>query len=311
MAKNITQFAPGMSGSVSLGEANWCVSVFKAGNGCHINNGPRGPNYGGHGWQWTVPDGVTQAKFMFVSNGSNTGGSCCCANGPPSVAGASGIFDVTVEAGEQWCFCQSAGNCCVAGVAGQQGCNFHIYNVTNAEQYYFGNGASCMCAVCNYFANTNCDEYCFGAGTGRCWNSDKDNNNISPYGCRACSEGSAKKAQWDSDETIFRPKQGFSVTPCCWAGIAQHCGTAHFIGLNHFLTNKQHHVGSPVTKTDNEAGQQNNCKFYRGLWGGGNPSYGAGGICQQGAGAPAAITSGGACCCGGPGGPAMFHLWYK
>lgn len=317
MAKNITEFAPGMVSSTSLGLASWCVSVAKAGNGCHINGAPRGPNYGGHGHYWKVPTGVTQARFIWSANGANAGGSCCCSGGAPGRSGSYGIFDLNVTEGNEWCFCMGAGNCCVASSSGQAGCIFYIYSVTNNQTYFASSAASCSCSSCNYYTGSSCCDYvCYGnTGTpNRCFDADKEADGTSVFGCNNCWKGdggtpSICQPTIDSDENVFRSRSGFSVRPCCWTAATALCGTYEFTGLNHMLTNKSHYFGAPSHK-GYISGFTQHCGLYR-AFGGTNGTYGQGGHCMQGAGPYSSYTNSSTCCCSGGGGAAFLTIWYK
>ena len=313
MAKNITEFAPGMAGSNTIGQSRWCSQIFKTGNGCHTADGPRAPNYSGRGYQWCVPEGVTQARFHVVANGSNAGGTCCCMWGPPGMSGNSAVFDVDVVAGECWCFCMAAGGCCVAASDGQGGCDFYIYNATNSETYWRSAYASCGCSCCNYahYTSTTCSTYCFLNGTGRCWNSDINTISNSNFACVESYRASIKKADMDSDVNVTRTRQGFTVSPFCWGGVNSHCGSTYFFDVNHFKTSLSHYMGTnAAVASENETGESFMCGFYRGF-GGGNPSYGKSGHCMAGVAGITGITNSNNCYCGGQGGPSFLTIWYK
>ena len=314
MAKNLTQFAPGMIGDVSIGQGDWQVQTFRAGNGCHTLDGTRTPNYGGNGFKWTVPTGITQAKFFYVANGSNPGGTNCCMTSVPGSSGSSGILDVSVTEGEKWCFCTGAGGCCVATEGGQQGCQIHIYNDTNSEYFFKADGAMCTRACCNMQNDAKCFEVCYGdtpnQAIGRCFEATHQLSNISVYGCAACSAASAKKADFDSDENVFKSRQGFTVTSCCSGPPSDICGSSQFADINHFKTNLSHYAGAPMIKTGNQVGGSTTCAFMK-MWGGTSTTYGMGGICTGGTGGMPAIAEGGNCYCGGGGQPAFITIWYK
>ena len=124
------------------------------------------------------------------------------------------------------------------------------------------------------------------------------------------SAASAKKADFDSDQNVFKSRQGFSVTSCCAGPPSDICGSSQFTDINHFKTNLSHYAGAPFIKTGNQTGGSATQAFMR-MWGGGSTSYGMGGICTGGTGGMPAIAEGGNCYCGGPGQPAFITIWYK
>ena len=61
---------------------------------------------------WTVPDGVTCARFQLWGAGAGTGGGCCCSYSPWGGNGAYASVIMQVTAGQQYTICTGCALCC-------------------------------------------------------------------------------------------------------------------------------------------------------------------------------------------------------
>lgn len=76
---------------------------------------------------WSVPSGVTEAKFQLWGPGSGTGANCCCGGAPYGPTGAYMTFTKTVSSGQVYCIHTGCAYCCCAsmttpGVCGSPTC---------------------------------------------------------------------------------------------------------------------------------------------------------------------------------------------
>ena len=143
--------------------------------------------------QWTVPAGITKAKFQLWGGGYGSNPGCCCGGSPGGMSGAYAEATVTVAAGQQYTVCagcscsvrhcsnQSPGYGCMSWVTGPTVCclkadGIYCYN-DNCQsmncmrqcmgygtcwyymQPYCTNSGSCWCSY---------SEYCFGNSCATC-----------------------------------------------------------------------------------------------------------------------------------------------
>lgn len=76
---------------------------------------------------WTVPSGVTEAKFQLWGPGGGTGQNCCCGGAPYGPTGAYMTFTKTVSASQVYCIHTGCASCCCGsqttpGVCGSPTC---------------------------------------------------------------------------------------------------------------------------------------------------------------------------------------------
>lgn len=328
MAKNITTFAPGMTGSSTVGRAEWYNEIVVPGTGNSRMCGPRNGDHGSNNSIWKIPnntgkDGAgantpaAKVKMWLVNPGSNGAGFNCCGWGPPGASGAKAVFDlVTSDVGTSTgCYqiCTPNGQCCVATIGGQEGCRWRVYNNDSTKILFAFSSAECGCGICNYYANDICNEVCYTAGGHmRQWDACCTSANADAYHCRAesaCNNGDVKYLQADSDVNVFKSQNGFGIAACCFSSAyAKKMVTP----VNHWCTTKAHYISvGGLGLTCNNTGATLTCNFSK-LWGGTSISYGRGGaLCEAGMPGQVAIAGGGNCYCGGPGGPGVYMMWYK
>jgi hypothetical protein len=309
MAKNLTQFAPGMQSPTSLGESGYCALVFGAGG---RNDGTWGNirNYGGHGLQWEVPTGVTEARFYVTGQGSGGGGVNCCGYGPGGNGGGSAVIAVAVEGGNEWCFCMAARASCAQGNAGEIGCRLYVYDKTASQLYFETSVTPSQCACCNYYVNNNCETVCFTTtAETSCWEAENSCLGLSRYGCKEAYIASPFYKLADSDVNMFKTRPGYTISTCCYSAAA-HCGMSTFSPRQHFKTDKSHYVGTSITQAENNTGATHRTQFAS-MHSYASTSYGLGGICEMGGMGLSAIANGGNCYCGSTGPNSFVTILYK
>ena len=87
---------------------------------------------------WTVPSGVTCARFQVWGAGTSSGMACCCSYGVPGSTGAYASVIIPVTAGNSYTLCAGCAYCCYPSHSGgsQDGC----------QSYVTGSGLSNFCA---------------------------------------------------------------------------------------------------------------------------------------------------------------------
>jgi len=133
---------------------------------------------------WTVPAGVTRARFQIWGAGGGSGAGCCCGGSPFGSTGAYASVIIPVTAGNTYTLCAGCAFCCFPSVGTQgriagcpswvQGaglCNF----CANGGQGRLGNwmamyGKCNVCRIstlaCNYGGPCICNvgsDYCFAS----------------------------------------------------------------------------------------------------------------------------------------------------
>lgn len=108
------------------------------------------PQNGGCCCYWTVPAGVTWAKFEVWGSGGDGGGACCCQH--PAMGGGSGSYTrktTRVVPGQGYTICAGGSGCCSQTCKGTDG--FPSY-VCNASATY----PVCLCASGGYGGTSGC-----------------------------------------------------------------------------------------------------------------------------------------------------------
>jgi hypothetical protein len=88
--------------------------------------------------QWTVPVGVTCARFQLWGAGAGTGGGCCCSISPWSSNGAYASVIIPVTAGNTYTICSGCAACCFAVRA--------VNNADGCPSFVIGTGLNNFCA---------------------------------------------------------------------------------------------------------------------------------------------------------------------
>lgn len=329
MAKNLTTFAPGMSGATKIGQNDWYNEIVMPGQGCTARCGPRNGDQGtanhvfkfptNTGYGGTVNDQTpaTEIKLWMVNPGSQGAGGNCCGWGAPGTSGAKAVFDINTNMPDgQRCIriCTANGGCCIAALDGQQSCRWRILSHDENRCMFLFTTATCGCWECNFYNSSKCNEICYmggGSGPVRCWDSKETCSSSSSYWCNPEIVGQVNDPQYvqpDSDVNVFKQQVGYAVAGCC---SDQARNITMVFPINHWCTQKAHYVGVKGMGYDcNNAGGTLMCGLAR-IWGGTNHGLGRGGICEAGVGGVPAIAGGGNCYCGGPGGAGFMMFWYK
>ncbi len=113
------------------GTTSWSGGGFKV---CDTTNYKRC----GASCTWTVPAGVTCARFQVWGAGTSSGMGCCCAYGVPGSTGAYASVIMPVAAGSSYTLCAGCAYCCYPSHSGgaQNGC----------QSYVTGTGLTNFCA---------------------------------------------------------------------------------------------------------------------------------------------------------------------
>lgn len=120
----------------------WCLIPELPDTGCSWTTGFKvcGTCYRcGAFCSWTVPNGVTCARFQIWGAGAGTGFSCCCAFTPFGGTGAYASVIIPVTAGSTYNLCAGCAYCCCATAGGTN-------NVDGCASYVTGTGLSNFCA---------------------------------------------------------------------------------------------------------------------------------------------------------------------
>ena len=130
---------------------------------------------------WTVPGGVTCARFQLWGAGAGTGGGCCCSISPWGGTGAYASVVMPVTAGQVYTLCSGCAFCCFARGAQNiaDGCPSFVLGTGLNNFCAEGGDANRSCQICRrmgpypygcctmykshcvYIAGT---DYCFGGG---------------------------------------------------------------------------------------------------------------------------------------------------
>ena len=109
---------------------------------------------------WTVPGGVTCARFQLWGAGSSSGTSCCCGYGLPGATGAYASVIIPVSSGSSYTICSGCAYCCHPCWGGGDSGN---------TSYVQGNGLTNFCAlggrggICCYLrSHYDCGGQCKG-----------------------------------------------------------------------------------------------------------------------------------------------------
>lgn len=89
---------------------------------------------------WTVPAGVTRARFQLWGAGGGSGAGCCCGGSPFGSTGAYASVIIPVTAGDTYTLCSGCAMCCCA-TAGSSG-----NNASGCPSFVVGIGLTNFCA---------------------------------------------------------------------------------------------------------------------------------------------------------------------
>ncbi len=123
-------------------------------------------NGAGANCTWTVPAGVTCARFQVWGAGMGSNPGCCCGGSPGGANGAYAEMTIKVTPGDNYTIC--------AGCA-QQACCCSAYDPGyGCMSYVTGNGICCLKADGEFCYNTHCESFrcvnvCTGSSGGGCW----------------------------------------------------------------------------------------------------------------------------------------------
>jgi hypothetical protein len=101
---------------------------------------------------WTVPTGVTRARFQSWGPGAGTGSNCCCGGAPFGANGAYTTVEIDVTPGEIFCLCAGCAYCCFAYQTSHGGCGGNTCICSNAGLCW----TTCSADTNGCFCKWNC-----------------------------------------------------------------------------------------------------------------------------------------------------------
>ena len=133
-------------GNAGPNQANlWCAIPTLPATGCAWTTGFKVCNIAdtyfrcGASCSWTVPGGVTCARFQIWGAGAGTGYGCCCAFTPFGGTGAYASVIIPVTAGSIYTLCAGCALCCCATAGGTN-------TAAGCASYVTGAGLTNFCA---------------------------------------------------------------------------------------------------------------------------------------------------------------------
>jgi len=122
----------------------WCGLIPNAPETGSFNNGFKVCDQSGYyrcgcNCSWTVPGGVTCARFQLWGSGTPSGNSCCCGYGRPGTTGAYASVIIPVSSGQTYTLCAGCAYCCHPCWGGGQ--------ADGCPTYVQGPGLSSFCAM--------------------------------------------------------------------------------------------------------------------------------------------------------------------
>ena len=101
---------------------------------------------------WTVPTGVTRARFQSWGPGAGTSSNCCCGGAPFGANGAYTVVEIDVTPGEIFCLCAGCAYCCFAYQTSHGGCGGPTCICSNAGLCW----TTCSADTIGCFCKWNC-----------------------------------------------------------------------------------------------------------------------------------------------------------
>ena len=134
-----------------------CLIPKQPEEGGDFNNGIQICNNAGNYWRcgqgctWTVPSGVTCARFQIWGPGSTSGSSCCCGVGMPGTSGAYASVIIPVQSGQQYTMCAGCAYCCYVCFANvQPGATSYVQG-SGLNNFCAMGGDNCYCAMVKHY----------------------------------------------------------------------------------------------------------------------------------------------------------------
>lgn len=305
MAKNLTDFIPGMSNPsemIDKCEFLWTAThnpgdnrAHNYGNGCH-----RMCWQSNHSYQGSV-------SVKIFGAGGATGGACCCSLSTPGASGTYAFFDVTPVQGEDNAFCwhQYIGGCCVPGFTSGSGCYIWFKDPARSAGCINFSPGWCAPSLCSAPQADGC--WCVCYQSGRCRDDLTPFNGVPAYDCRNCFEQAGTIASsefWlDSEVTMFPKVHGFIATSECGnTGGSNVCTIVQFKNFPAVANGKKEHFYSQSFGGENCYGgwlsECQTCYWFGSRNGDASSNYAS--VCTAGIGGTGASSNGGNCYCGGP-----------
>lgn len=232
----------------------------------------------GSGWMngegtnctWTVPSGVTCARFQLWGAGQGSNPGCCCGGSPGGSNGAYTEMTIKVTPGDAYTICagcSQSGACCCSAYTPGYGC----------MSYVTGNGICCLKADGEFCYNTNCESFrcvkvCTGSAGGGCWywgsqyctNSGHcwcSQGEYCAVGCATCGVVPIYANCWTSGGGQYC---NCATTACEVAGMTgETMGMRGIIGGGCFDTNHYgYHIRPPIVDADTGLQFSDTCGCY-------------------------------------------------
>ena len=132
----------------------WCGLIPSQPETGSFNNGFKVCDQSGYhrcgcNCSWTVPGGVTCARFQLWGSGTPAGNSCCCGYGRPGTTGAYASVIIPVTAGQTYTICSGCAYCCHPCWGGGQadGCPSYVQGTGLTQFCAMGGKASICCEI--------------------------------------------------------------------------------------------------------------------------------------------------------------------
>ena len=176
---NISTNAQPIIANSGPNQANmWCLIPTLPATGCAWSAGLKvcdasGYFRAGACCQWTVPGGVTCARFQIWGAGAGTGYGCCCSFTPFGGTGAYASVIIPVTAGNTYTLCSGCALCCCATAGGTNdtdGCPSYVTGTNLTNFCAEGGEGSLYCQVLTRCSFGSVPGYCMFLGGCICSN---------------------------------------------------------------------------------------------------------------------------------------------
>jgi hypothetical protein len=189
--------APALVANSGPNQANiWCLIPTLPATGCPWTGNLKVCDTSGNFrcdacCSWTVPAGVTCARFQIWGAGAGRGYGCCCAFVPFGGTGAYASVIIPVTAGDTYTLCAGCAFCCyttagASNVNGQPGCRSFVTGTGLSNFCAEGGEASLYCELLTRCVCGAVQGYCYFLGGCICSNGSVCNNISTPFSPACC-----------------------------------------------------------------------------------------------------------------------------
>jgi len=168
----------------------WCLIPTLPATGCAWSAGLKvcdtsGYFRSGFCCQWTVPGGVTCARFQIWGAGAGTGYGCCCSFTPFGGTGAYASVIIPVTAGNTYTLCSGCAMCCCATAGGSHcanGCPSFVTGTNLSNFCAEGGEGALYCQLLTRCVDGAINGYCMFLGGCICGNNSVCKQISTPFG---------------------------------------------------------------------------------------------------------------------------------